>query len=197
MKFGFDTTKVALVGAGAVAAVLTAAPIAAADPVAPPAPLPGPASPGGATLTAPVASDITIAAPGTPLTAPVASDITIAAPGTPLTAPVAPEAAPLATPVATDVATAALADPTEAFADGVPHLMSPENLPPGTSTIPQTQSRLSYVRDLWHAMQTQEVSGSDALLLLTQRPLSANPAPGMPAGPQQAPPARADQPGTH
>lgn len=175
MKFGFDTTKVALAGAGAVAAVLTAAPLAAADPVAPPAPLPGPASPGGAPSTAPAASDITIAAPGAPEAAPVATDV----------APVA-----LADP------TAALAGPTEAFADGVPHLMSPENLPPGTSTIPQTQSRLSYVRDLWHAMQTQEVSGSDALLLLTQRPLSANPAPGMPAGPQQAPPARADQPGT-
>ncbi len=49
-----------------------------------------------------------------------------------------------------------------------------------------TQPRLTYLRELWHAMQTQEVSGSDALLLLTQRGMDANaaPPPGMPAGPQ-------------
>ncbi|WP_246227350.1 hypothetical protein [Mycolicibacterium helvum] len=70
----------------------------------------------------------------------------------------------------------------------VQHLSSPDNPPPGTtavSTDPSPQGRLSYLRDLLHAMRTQEVSGSDALLLLTQRPLDANaaPPPGMPAGP--------------
>jgi hypothetical protein len=72
--------------------------------------------------------------------------------------------------------------------ESVPHLASPENLPPGTVDDPVTPSRprLTYLRELWHAMQTQEVSGSDALLLLTQRPLVANaaPPPGVPAGPQ-------------
>ena len=72
--------------------------------------------------------------------------------------------------------------------EGVPHLASPENLPPGTVDDPvaPSQPRLTYLRELWHAMQTQEVSGSDALLLLTQRPMVANaaPPPGVPAGPQ-------------
>lgn len=72
--------------------------------------------------------------------------------------------------------------------DGVPHLSSPENLPPGTTDTPADQGQprtLGYLRDLWHAVQTQEVSGKDALLLLTQRPMSPNavPPPGMPANP--------------
>lgn len=75
--------------------------------------------------------------------------------------------------------------------EGVPHLASPENLPPGTVDDPGTpsQPRLTYLRELWHAMQTQEVSGSDALLLLTQRPMVAEaaPPPGLPAGPQPPP----------
>jgi len=81
----------------------------------------------------------------------------------------------------------------------VPHLASPENLPPGTIDAPTepTQPRLTYLRELWHAMQTQEVSGSDALLLLTQRGMDVNsaPPPGMPAGPQAPlPPAPAPMP---
>jgi hypothetical protein len=83
-------------------------------------------------------------------------------------------------PVTADAA----APPTE-----VPHLYSPENPPPGTSAVPvgpQQGRGLSYLRDLWHALQTQEISGSDALYLLTQRPMNPNavPPPGMPAGPQ-------------
>ena len=71
----------------------------------------------------------------------------------------------------------------------VPHLSSPENLPPGTSAVPldPPQGRgTSYLRDLWHAVQTQDISGKDALLLLTQRPLDPNAVPtnGLPAGPQ-------------
>lgn len=68
----------------------------------------------------------------------------------------------------------------------VQHLSSPENLPPGTSAdAPEPQGRLSYWRDLLHAMRTQEVSGNDALLLLTQRPLDADaaPPPGVSANP--------------
>lgn len=78
--------------------------------------------------------------------------------------------------------------------EGVPHLPSPENLPPGTTTAPvepPTGRGLSYLKDLWHAMQTQEVSGRDALLLLTQRPLDPNapPPPGLSPHPQPLPPA--------
>lgn len=74
----------------------------------------------------------------------------------------------------------------------VPHLASPDNLPPGTSAVPvgPPESRgTSYLLDLIHAYQTQEISGKDALLLLTQRPLDANAMPtnGMPAGPQAPP----------
>ena len=71
----------------------------------------------------------------------------------------------------------------------VPHLSSPENLPPGTTDVPtepQQGAGVSYLRDLWHAVQTQNISGRDALLLLTQRPLDAHAVPtnGLPAGPQ-------------
>jgi hypothetical protein len=79
------------------------------------------------------------------------------------------------------------APPTE-----VQHLSSPTNLPPGTTDVPLDpgQSRTgSYLRDLFHAYQTQEISGKDALLLLTQRPLDPNAMPtnGMPTGPQAPP----------
>jgi hypothetical protein len=80
----------------------------------------------------------------------------------------------------------------------VQHLSSPDNLPPGTTAadVPP-QGRLGYWRDLLHAMHTQQVSGGDALLLLTQRPLDADaaPPPGMsstptgPVGTSAVPPA--------
>jgi hypothetical protein len=75
----------------------------------------------------------------------------------------------------------------------VPHLASPDNLPPGTSAVPvgPPESRgTSYLLDLIHAYQTQEISGKGALLLLlTQRPLDANAMPtnGMPVAPQAPP----------
>ncbi|MCW2649829.1 MAG: hypothetical protein QOE41_1699 [Mycobacterium sp.] len=101
-------------------------------------------------------------------------------------------------------APSALAEPDipspPAAADGVPHLSSPENLPPGTADAPAGPPEahgLSYLRELWHAVQTQDISGKDAaILLLTQRPMDPNaaPPPGVAAGPQQqAPPAPAPQ----
>jgi hypothetical protein len=73
----------------------------------------------------------------------------------------------------------------------VQHLSSPTNLPPGTTNVPvePPQSRgTSYLLDLLHAYQTQEISGKDALLLFTQRPLDPNmPTNGMPMGPQAPP----------
>lgn len=67
----------------------------------------------------------------------------------------------------------------------VQHLSSPDNLPPGTTSDSAPEGRLNYLRDLLHAIRTQDVSGSDALLLLAQRPMDAGaaPPPGVAAGP--------------
>lgn len=112
----------------------------------------------------------------------------------------APVPGPLLEPAPVAVA-GQVAPPAAPAEAGVPHLYSPDNPPPGTTTMPAapTGSRgLSYLRDLWHAVQTQEVSGSDAIFLLTQRPLdpAATPPPGMAAGPQppSAPPPPAPGP---
>jgi len=78
-------------------------------------------------------------------------------------------AAPAAAPAA-DPAAAPLAAPVE----GVPHLPSPDNLPPGATQAPSEGSKLGYIRDLWHAVRTQDVTMSDALLLFTQRPMDAD-----------------------
>lgn len=150
---------------GAVATVMLAAPAAHADPEipVPPPPLPLPAEQAIATQPA----------PGDPVLA-AAPDPALAAPADPaLAAPVDPALAQ--TPPAP-----------------VQHLSSPENLPPGTSDVPvgPPQGRgTSYLRDLFHAYQTQEIDGKGALLLLTQRPLDPNamPSNGMPTAPQAPP----------
>ena len=59
-------------------------------------------------------------------------------------------------------------------AEGVPHLPTPDNLPPGTTQAPSEGSKLGYIRDLWHAVRTQDVTMSDALLLFAQRPMDAD-----------------------
>lgn len=79
----------------------------------------------------------------------------------------------------------------------VPHLTSPDNLPPGTSAEPvgpQQGRGVSYLRELWHAYQTQDVSGGDALLLLTQRPLNADSPPPAGAPPEAVPPGQVPDP---
>jgi hypothetical protein len=78
-------------------------------------------------------------------------------------------------------------------ADGIPHLSSPDNLPPGTTDTPPGpgEGTLSYLRELLHAVHDQDISRKDAaILLLTQRPMDpdATPPPGLAAGPQQPPP---------
>ncbi|MCX2929837.1 hypothetical protein ORI20_06115 [Mycobacterium sp. CVI_P3] len=118
----------------------------------------------GAVLAAPAAAD-----PVDPALPAVATDTPVA-PIDPSVAPAGPSAA----------ATGPSAAPAP-----VQHLSSPDNLPPGTTADTPPQGRLSYLRDLLHAVRTQDVSGSDALLLLTQRPLDAGatPPPGMSASP--------------
>ena len=58
--------------------------------------------------------------------------------------------------------------------DGVPHLPSPDNLPPGTTQAAPEGPNTSYLRYLWQAVHTPGVTLSDALLLIAQRPLGAN-----------------------
>lgn len=69
----------------------------------------------------------------------------------------------------------------------IPHLSSPENLPPGTTDIPGdpvARPNVSYLKELWHAVQTQEISGNGALLALAQRPMTAQaPMGGDPSNP--------------
>lgn len=76
----------------------------------------------------------------------------------------------------------------------VPHLSSPENLPPGTSDTPVegTESAgVSYARSIWQAIQDHDISWRQGLVLLAQRPMNPNaaPPPGLAAGPQQPGPA--------
>jgi hypothetical protein len=101
---------------------------------------------------------------------------------------------PTPPPPSHDTVTQAVSGDSAAPPAEVPHLTSPQNLPPGTTDAPvgPPEGRgVSYLRELWHAIQNQNVSMSDALLLLAQRPLDPNavPPPGLSAGPQSALPA--------
>jgi resuscitation-promoting factor RpfA len=103
---------------------------------------------------------------------------------------VPPAAFDAANQVATGEIPAVPAAPAE-----VPHLASPENLPTGTTLnegeLPAQSANVGYLKDLWHAIQTQDITGKDALLALTQRPMSTpepgsenlNAGPGIAAGP--------------
>ncbi|MFN8033570.1 MAG: transglycosylase family protein [Mycobacterium sp.] len=111
-------------------------------------------------------------------------------PTTPAPAPADPAAAS-----ASDGTTAVASAATGAeLPDGVQHLSSPDNPPPGTSTEPvgpQSGPNVTYLKELWHAIQTQQVSKGDALLALTQRPLSTpvtnDPSMGAPPADPNAP----------
>jgi len=114
-------------------------------------------------------------------------------------------------PAAPASAVSVQAAPAPAPTEGVPHLPSPEALPPGSTMDPSVMAggespNVSYLRDLWHAVQNQELSGKEALLLgISQRNLNtpipaqapgpnvpiapAGPASGPAAGPAPAAPA--------
>ena len=93
---------------------------------------------------------------------------------------------PAATPVvpAPAVVTPAPASLSAAPADGVSHLPSPDNLPPGTTVAAPEGPRMSYLRYLWQAVHTPGVTMGDALMLIAQRPMDAQSAP--PATPAPA-----------
>lgn len=106
----------------------------------------------------------------------LAAPSALADPETPPADPPPPLAAVVPAPVLqVDAAAAPLAIAASApAAEGVPHLPTPDNLPPGTTTAPTEGRNLGYIRDLWHAVRTQDVTMTDALLLFAQRPMSAN-----------------------
>jgi hypothetical protein len=110
-----------------------------------------------------------------------------------------------------DAANQAVTDPAAALPvppNGIPHLASPDNLPPGytddPSQVPGSSSpNVTYLKDIWHAIQTQDISGKDALLALTQRPMTTPDTPGgpppilqgtAPADPAAPPPPAPDAP---
>ena len=86
---------------------------------------------------------------------------------------------PAATPVvpAPAVVTPAPASVSAAPADGVSHLPSPDNLPPGTTQVAPEGPKMSYLRYLWQAVHTPGVTMGDALMLIEQRPMDAQSAP--------------------
>jgi hypothetical protein len=112
-------------------------------------------------------------------------------------APQAPAAAGLAlTPaLPTDPAAAAAAVAAPAAGDtvvaaGVPHLPSPDNPPPGTTTEPVGPAgnpNVSYLKDLWHALQNKEIDREDLLLALAQRSFTG-PIPADGTAPAAVPP---------
>ena len=95
-------------------------------------------------------------------------------------APVPADPAGPATGASTGAAGSATTTTAAAGQVGVPHLPSPNNPPPGTTDEPVGNGdspNVSYLKDLWHAVQNNEISRSDLLLALAQRSFTA-PIPG-------------------
>jgi hypothetical protein len=118
-----------------------------------------------------------------------------APPAPPAPAPAAPPPAdPLAPLNAVNIPAPALDAANQAASgqiptppDGVPHLASPEALPPGSSMDPAVKSpdspNVSYLKDLWQAVQNHEISGKEALIMgLAQRNMNT-PIPEQAPGP--------------
>jgi hypothetical protein len=106
----------------------------------------------------------------------------VSEPTVPSVSAAAPVVAAAAVPAGAVSSPAQAADPGVApplVPAPVSHLSSPQNLPPGTTdTAPQQPTRLNYLRDVLQAIRSQDVTMSDALLLLAQRPLDAKPTAG-------------------
>ncbi len=109
------------------------------------------------------------------------------APADPAVSPALPLPVTATDPAAVVTIPAADADSTTAVAgvavpntvqeaDGVQHLSSPDNLPPGTTTDQPTDGsspNVSYLKEIWHAIQNQQITRSDALVALAQRPVTS------------------------
>jgi len=105
---------------------------------------------------------------------------------------------------ALDTANQAMTDPAGALPvppNGVQHLPSPDNLPPGSTMDPAATTgdspNVSYLKDLWQAVQSHDISGKEALIMgLGQRGMNTPipdqaPGPNVPVTPADlaAPPA--------
>jgi resuscitation-promoting factor RpfA len=101
-----------------------------------------------------------------------------------------------------DAANQAMTEPAAALPtlpDGVPHLASPDSLPPGSTMDPAANGadspNVSYLKDLWQAVQNHDISGKEALIMgLGQRGMNTpypqqNPGPNVPVTPPPADPA--------
>jgi resuscitation-promoting factor RpfA len=85
-------------------------------------------------------------------------------------------------------------------ANGIPHLASPDAPPPGSTMDPNAggpagNPNVSYLRDLWQAVQSHDISGKEALMMgLAQRGMDTPypdqaPGPNVPVSPGKAAPA--------
>jgi resuscitation-promoting factor RpfA len=131
--------------------------------MAPQSPIPAPAEPVPPLPPVPPAPGAPVPPPA-PLAAPAPD-------------PLAPLNNPPVVPEALDAANQVAGGQIPAAPLEVPHLPSPENLPPGATqapTGPQDGPNTTYLRELWHAVQTQEISGGDMLLALAQRPMTSD-----------------------
>jgi hypothetical protein len=89
-------------------------------------------------------------------------------------APSAPAAVEVpSSPTAVEVPSSPAA--VEAAPAGMPHLPSPDNLPPGTTQTAPERRTLGYLRDIWNSVRTEDVTMSDMLFLIAQRPMTAEP----------------------
>ena len=86
-----------------------------------------------------------------------------------------PPAAVEAPPPPAAVEVPSLPAPVEAAPAATPHLPSPDNLPPGTTQIAPERRTLGYLRDIWNSVRTEDVTMSDMLFLIAQRPMTAAP----------------------
>jgi hypothetical protein len=102
--------------------------------------------------------------------------------------PALPPAPEPAVPTVPEPAQAGPTAVAQAPVDGIPHLPSPDAPPPGSTMDPSVMAgaespNVSYLRDLWQAVQSQEISGKEALLLgISQRNLNT-PIPAQAPGP--------------
>jgi hypothetical protein len=101
------------------------------------------------------------------------------------------EAYDAANQATTDPAALPAALPT--LPDGVPHLASPDAPPPGSTMDPAANGNdtpnVSYLKDLWQAVQNHDISGKEALIMgLSQRGMNTpypeqGPGPNVPVSP--------------
>jgi hypothetical protein len=122
-------------------------------------------------------------APGAPAPAPAVAPAPAPAPGPD---PLAPLNAVNIPAPAVDAANQAVSGGLPTPPDGIPHLASPDAPPPGSTMDPSLNPdspNVSYLKDLWQAVQSHDISGKEALMMgLAQRGMNT-PYPDQAPGP--------------